>query len=126
MMNKELKQLLPQSINGLVRLRANLLIATARVDELRQELNDSTHDAAIARIEAEISGSIRYVREQEEIIQALSNLIERLLRQYQSANEAYQNGWNHRLDDIIMRLSVANSAELLMILQEIALEDQLF
>ncbi len=126
MMNDELKQLLPQSINGLVRLRANLLITTARVDDLKRELTDPSHSSAVARIEAEVNASIQYAREQEEIIRALSNLIERLLRQYQSANDAYQLGWEHRLDDILARLCVADSAELLAMLEKIAAADEPF
>ena len=126
MLNDELKLLLPQSINGLVRLRANLLIATARVDDLKKELTDSVHNTAIARIETEINTTIKYAREQEEIINALTNLIGRLLRQHQSANDAYKLGWDHRMDDILARLSVADSDELLAILRDIVIVNEPF
>jgi len=94
--NAESKQLLQQSQNAPIELRAYVLITT-----LKAALTDPAQLAALEKVEKELEYTLTLAHQNEAMVSGLRGLLVRLVEQYQTANAAYNAGWDARLRDVV-------------------------
>ncbi len=111
--NAESKQLLQQSQNAPIELRAYVLITTAKLDTLKAALTDPAQLAALEKVEKELEYTLTLAHQNEAMVSGLRGLLVRLVEQYQTANAAYNAGWDARLSDVVAQLTNADADALL-------------
>ena len=125
MIDEELNQLLPQSRETFIRLSADLLSAIDALDVLKQGESESGNATLVAQIDNALSKAFIDARQQQTLVDAVCQLAVRLLRQQQSAKQAFETGWDARLVDILAHLSNEDCAALRHVLETLD-ENSLF
>ena len=121
-MNQNVNQHSPQVQDSFVRLSVQLLAALDALQQLKENEPHVAENVAIQQIDDALCQAFIRAREHQDFAAALADLNARLLRQQQSAKEAFAAGWEARLIDILAHLSNEECAALRRVLE--ALDDQ--
>lgn len=124
-MDQNLTPIVSQNKDTFIRLNVDLLLALDTLADLEKALPDPDQNALVQEIRSALTEAFSYARRHQDAAAALADLNARLLRQYQSAKDAYQQGWDARLIDILAHLSDEDVATLRRVIESIRADEDM-